>query len=78
MKNGEQPAYPSKAKNESAMIEKFRGLSKRELVAAMAMQGLLSIDDENYYVNNHALHTESVAKDAVAMADALLKELSNP
>lgn len=47
------------------------GLTKRELFAAMAMQGLLV----------HAMHPERhfiTAEEAVAQADALLAELDKP
>jgi len=47
------------------------GLTKRELIAAMAMQGLLShYDTENL--------SEKFAPCAVAYADALLAELKKP
>jgi hypothetical protein len=44
------------------------GLSKRELFAAMAMQGILSSTPDAMYA--------PTATDAVAHADALLKELA--
>jgi hypothetical protein len=44
------------------------GLSKRELFAAMAMQGIAAGDVTGTVMN--------VAADAVALADALLKELA--
>jgi len=47
----------------------YMGLTKRELFAAMAMQGLLSDPEMN------APH-EPVAQAAVGYADALLKELA--
>lgn len=47
------------------------GLTKREYVAAMAMQGLLSSVGENEYYECHS----DCAKAAVSYADALLKQL---
>lgn len=44
------------------------GLTKRELFAAMAMQGLLAYDRPNFDVHQSA-------KDAVIFADALIAEL---
>lgn len=43
-----------------------QGLTKRELFAAMAMQGMVS---EKYEI-------DEIAQDAVAVADALLKQLA--
>ena len=45
------------------------GLTKRELFAAMAMQGLISNPDKSY-------DSACAASDAVAFADALLAELA--
>lgn len=47
------------------------GLTKRELFAAMAMQGLAPA-----YAEGGDFHEAHVAKGAVTLADALLKELS--
>jgi hypothetical protein len=45
-------------------------MTKREMIAAMAMQGLLACGD------SHDEHTTTVtAKSAVSLADALLAEL---
>jgi hypothetical protein len=46
------------------------GLTKRELFAAMAMQGALGGEPGSH------LHYEQLARDSVAHADALLKELA--
>ncbi len=46
------------------------GLTKREILAAMAMQGLSSTID----INSYSPHDISVV--AVQLADALIKELS--
>jgi hypothetical protein len=47
----------------------FRGLTKREYIATMALQGILAHahDDVSY---------EGAARDAVVYTDALLKELA--
>lgn len=47
------------------------GLTKRELIAAMAMQALIA----NQWSQSES-ELEDYAKDAFDMADALLKELS--
>lgn len=51
------------------------GLTKRELFAAMVMQGLLS-DRENCSVFEGLFTPETCAAIAVDMADALLAELA--
>ena len=48
------------------------GMSKRELFAAMAMQGLIS---ELSTARQHDIYSEEIAAAAVAYADALLKKL---
>ena len=66
--NADAPAFP---------IDNKYGLTKRELFAAMAMQGLLS---------NYAACCEAAFQDqrgdfesfAIARADALLAELAKP
>lgn len=57
-----EPAYPYTQSNMS-------GLTKRELFAAMAMQGALGGESGSH------LRIETLAKDSVAMADALLEAL---
>lgn len=59
--NANQPAYPFDCSN---------GLTKRELFAAMAMQGMIS--------NYGALDEDNAAKYAVSFSDALLAELEAP
>jgi hypothetical protein len=61
-RNGESPATPGLF---------GKGLTKREQLAAMAMQGLLA--DPQCSPDRAA-----VARFAVGMADALLLELANP
>lgn len=67
-KNNES-AFPIVHMNAEDSWTQELGLSKRELFAAMAMQGLLSDPQMN------APH-EPVAQAAVGYADALLKELA--
>jgi hypothetical protein len=56
--------------NKSYKSDKTNDLTKRELFAAMAMQGMLS--DSN--TNNCGYKT--IMKDAVLFADALIEELN--
>lgn len=58
--NGHTPALPTEG-------AKYPGLTKREYFAGQAMAGILSGWDVG--------DSEYVAKDAVAMADALLERL---
>ena len=48
------------------------GLTKRELFAAMAMQGELASDDGAFYLDNESL----LASRSVRYADALIAELN--
>ena len=66
--NGERLAFPF-----DAGAIRQTGLSKRELIAAMAMQGLASVPSSG------GVTTAGIAHDvgaAVAYADALLAELA--
>ncbi|KAF1698328.1 hypothetical protein CSC62_05310 [Pseudoxanthomonas jiangsuensis] len=68
-KAGSEPAYPVP---NDANVNGQEGLTKRELFAAMAMQGLASVPADG------GLRPEWIATDAqnaVAYADALLAEL---
>ena len=71
--NGGWPAYPNQPLDGSGMprAEHAPGLTKRELFAAMAMQGLCA--NETWELNHVPKQT---ASDAVEYADALLKELA--
>ncbi len=64
--NGKIPAYPVLRDWEEL------GLTKRELFAAMAMQGMLANPNHAEFIHSH---TERSALAALA-ADALLKELA--
>jgi len=70
MDNFERPAYPTNGRMHSEMT----GLTKRELFAMAAMQGIVSFST-NYLA--HPDSAEETAKDAVNMADQLLKALES-
>lgn len=84
--NAEQPAYPGLDTNnrEGHLILELRytGLTKRELIAAMAMQGVLSDvhvqlwmkTDPRYNGDNFA---QVVAINSCEFADALLSQLQS-
>lgn len=72
-KAGSMTAFPIQASDLAGSLEPEHGLTKRELIAAMAMQGLLA--------NLGALRREGIRDDeieesAVMRADGLLKELA--
>ena len=88
MENGKQPITPTmytkvgdgpddyiplKDGQKTGWEVKFGGLEKREHIASMAMQGLLSNPSQI-----DTTHFEWVAQHAVGYADALLNELSKP
>ncbi len=54
----------------------FWGLTKRELFAAMAMQGLLSGHYTYFKGNVDACIPDEIAKEAVIISDALITELN--
>jgi hypothetical protein len=90
--NKDQPAFPAEVSHSGGeMLDKnqtgmntaiYKGLSKREYMATMAMQGLASTHSkmEQYSVNVGCVDVEEIAKESVALADALLAELekTNP
>lgn len=69
--NGRMAAYPHVFQNEDACSAEF-GLTKREMFAAMAMQGFLA------HQENRDLRPERIASWSVQSADALLRELAKP
>lgn len=81
MKNADMPAMPvdgdfwfDSTKPELG-TESYHGLTKREMFAMHAMQGLLSSDNSSicfYKSDSDAVH---IAQSSVAYADALLAEL---
>lgn len=73
--NGKEDAYPYPGSSHRCPTH---GLTKRELFAAMAMQGAvhalaIHVDDLE---DNQPVDPFPIARDAVKMADALLKELA--
>lgn len=74
MNNANKPAYPLTEEMDATMdvaIEesKYRtGLTKRELIAAMAMQGLLANPNVTYF-------EDAVADEAMNAADVLIMKL---
>lgn len=76
---GSEPAYPQGTSDfrqvgevSKAIARIEGGLSKRELFAAMALQGMVASDIGQQSRANYA----AFAGDAVAFADALLEELA--
>jgi hypothetical protein len=75
LKNSDKPAYPIV---HGPYIPSDKGLTKREMLAMAAMQGLCSKpNDDKYHVNDGWLHPGTVAKCAIEIADELLKQLDN-
>ena len=72
--NDNDPAFPIPhfARPDGHVDYGFSGLTKRELFAAIAMQGILANPDCN------AKTYEAYAVDGVRYADALLAELAKP
>lgn len=71
MNNSEQSAFPI-PRLESATYDKeitFHGLTKREYFAGLAMQGMVSSGW------NGREHWGEIARQSIAIADELLKEL---
>lgn len=81
MNNSNEPAFPVTVDLSNASLSQMaakmlgnHGLTKRELFAMAAMQGMLSAMDGWGYGGNE--HYGDVAKYSVKYADALLKELN--
>lgn len=69
MENKDMPAFP--APDNRGLPP---GLSKREIIAMAAMQGMLS----NPKLDIETTKAETIAQDAIAQTDILLLELSKP
>ena len=70
MKNGSLPAMPIELSGFGQFAsEAYTGLTKREMFAMAAMQGLIASDTRG------TLHEKRCAELAVKQADALLAEL---
>lgn len=79
MENKNQPAFPVSEETTDRIIDEIRifsGLTKREMLAAMAMQGLLA--GRWACPDNVDCSPEAIAPLAVKHAEQLLIELSNP
>ena len=74
MKNQDQCAFSCITAKDVAGAE-YSGLTKREYIASLAMQGLLASNHPCTY--GHFL-PEDVASHSVKFADALLAELEKP
>ena len=70
--NGDHGAY---AMCDDAMFIQ-NGLTKRELFAAMAMQGLLSDNDYSPYTLRNGDYINTLGEQCVKYADALIAELN--
>lgn len=74
MENSNSPIHPT------GQSQTGIGLTKREYFAGLAMQGILSasdilIKDGIYTVNGRNIDVLMISGDAVAISDALLREL---
>lgn len=65
-KNAHKPSMPIKVGDYSGATI-YRGLTKREYIAAMALQGLLS--------NSRTIRSDNLSSIAVRHADEILEEL---
>ena len=75
--NKNKPAYPAvNAGNDQPSFYES-GLTKRELFAMAAMQGILAAMDCQSMVNNRATDSVGATNLAIVMADELLKQLEN-
>jgi hypothetical protein len=63
--------------NEGDLVNNIpQGLTKREYIATLALEGLLSGNYKWYSGNADCPVPDAVASDAVACADALIKKLN--
>lgn len=81
MKNADMPAMPmildwdTNEHNRTMVNDCYEGLTKREMIAMHAMQGLLSSDNASICFYKSDSDAKHIAESSVAYADALLKEL---
>ena len=77
MENGERRAFPADVHTHTDL-----GLTKREYFAGLAMQGIMASLTEMQANGHSTLHfaglDETLALEAVSIADAVLKELDKP
>lgn len=81
MKNADKPINPIVQEENIGQGGKILmcteyGLTKREYFAGLAMQGLISSCDWNFTTFNKDL-IEATSKNAIDLADELLKQLEN-
>ena len=76
MKNADKPISPVLTQSPSLQNDTSLGLTKREYFAGLAMQGLISSCDWNFTTFNKDL-IEATSKNAIDLADELLKQLEN-
>ena len=78
--NHSQPAFPEIEKNVHGVQSQVHGLTKREFAAIAAMTGICANGDISLAMSQAGMDTASVrkriAESSIAMADALLTELS--
>ena len=72
--NADYPAYPSSTPTSQGVVYSF-GITKRELFAAMAMQGIVMAQQQRTFAGNDHI---DFAEQAVKQADALITALSTP
>lgn len=69
-----QPAFPAMDMNQNMGIDRlelrYKGMTKRELIAAMAMQGMLANGNLETWMDLNEIPKESLKR-----ADELLKQL---
>ena len=71
------PAYPHLAQSSNSYeAVQHCGLTKRELFAAMVMQGFVSADDYQHVMLGSGYQLADYATASVRIADALLAELA--
>lgn len=77
MKNADNLAFPIELSGFGQIAPEIHGgMTKREMLAMHAMQGLLSSDDSSIAFYKSDSDAKHIAQSAVAYADALLEELS--
>lgn len=76
--SGDDLTFPFAFQGPTTGPEVYYGLTKRELFAALAMQGLCRIHPETYSFSKPEgrMIFDWYAEDAVLFADALIKELN--
>lgn len=80
MKNGDEPASPTGTYDaySGKLNGQFFGLTKRELIAAMALQGILSSGEGvKTLLNSSSKYPDTISKFAIKVADELLAQLES-